>query len=68
MNILLSCPECKSNLIRVEDERDLVEELGDLAEIQGTKIELLSTETEEGTMLISTFGGIAALLRFKLQF
>lgn len=64
----LSCPECKSNLIQVEDERDLVEELGDLAEIQGTKIELLSTETEEGTMLISTFGGIAALLRFKLQF
>ena len=62
----LTCPECKSNLIQVEDEKDLVEDLGNLAEIQGTKIELLSTETEEGTMLISTFGGIAAILRFKI--
>jgi len=62
----LTCLVCKSNLIRIEGEKDLVEELGDLAEIQGTKIELLSTETEEGTMLISTFGGIAAILRFKV--
>ncbi|QEE14782.1 peptide chain release factor aRF-1 [Promethearchaeum syntrophicum] len=62
----LSCPSCQSNLIQIEGELDLVEELGDLAEIQGTKIELLSTETEEGTMLISTFGGIAAILRFKI--
>ena len=62
----LSCPNCKSNLISVKEEKDLVQDLGDLAEIQGTKIELLSTETEEGTMLISTFGGIAAILRFKI--
>ena len=62
----LSCPSCQSNLVQIEGELDVVEELGDLAEIQGTKIELLSTETEEGTMLISTFGGIAAILRFKI--
>ena len=62
----LSCPSCQSNLVQIEGEIDLVEEMGDLAEIQGTKIELLSTETEEGTMLISTFGGIAAILRFKI--
>jgi peptide chain release factor subunit 1 len=63
----LSCPSCQSNLVQIEGEMDLVEELGDLAEIQGTKIELLSTETEEGTMLISTFGGIAAILRFIIR-
>ena len=62
----LSCPFCQSNLVQIEGEMDLVEELGELAEIQGTKIELLSTETEEGTTLISTFGGIAAILRFKI--
>ncbi len=62
----LSCPMCKSHLFQIEGEWDLIEELGDLAEIQSSKIELLSTETEEGTMLISTFGGIAALLRFKI--
>ncbi|MHA1719966.1 MAG: peptide chain release factor aRF-1 [Promethearchaeota archaeon] len=62
----LSCPECNSNLFQVEGEMDLIEDLGDLAEIQGSNIEMLSTETEEGVTLISTFGGIAAILRFKI--
>jgi len=60
------CPECQSIRFQVKDEIDLIENLGEIAETQGTKIELLSEETEEGTSLFYTFGGIAAILRFKI--
>ena len=60
------CPKCESIRFKVEDEMDLIENLGDIAEAQGTKIELLSDETEEGISLFYTFGGIAAILRFKI--
>ena len=36
----LSCPECNSNLFQVEGEMDLIEDLGDLAEIQGSNIDI----------------------------
>jgi peptide chain release factor subunit 1 len=62
------CPECQSTSFQVSEEVDLIEDLGKIAELQGTRIEIFSTETEEGTMLISTFGGIAGLLRFKINY
>jgi peptide subunit release factor 1 (eRF1) len=31
----------------------------------GTNVEVLSGETEEGQMLKKSFGGIAAILRYK---
>jgi len=31
----------------------------------GSKVEYLSSESEEGEMLYKAFGGIAAILRFK---
>ncbi|MHA1585309.1 MAG: peptide chain release factor aRF-1, partial [Promethearchaeota archaeon] len=60
------CPECKSNQYTVVDEKDVIEDLGNMAEERGTKLELLSKETEEGTALFYTFGGVAALLRFQV--
>lgn len=62
------CPDCNSTSFQVSNEVDLIEEMGKLAELQGTRIEIFSTETEEGTMLISTFGGIAGILRFKISY
>lgn len=61
------CPQCKSHLYQVVKEEDIVENLGNLAKEQGSKIEMLSSETEGGTSLLQTFGGIAAILRFNVS-
>ena len=58
------CSECKS--VNWEFEiRDLILDLGDLAESTSTKVEIISPQTEEGRK-IQTFGGICAILRYKL--
>ncbi len=59
------CPQCKSNLYQVINEMDIVENLGAIAKDQGSQIEILSSETEGGISLFQTFGGIAAIQRFK---
>lgn len=61
-----NCPECKSSLLNITKKEDIVEELGRLADSMSSKIEIISDETEEGEMLISTFGGIAAILRYRI--
>jgi peptide chain release factor subunit 1 len=43
-----SCPKCGSNGFKIIDKISLIEELGEIAESTGTKVEILSTETEEG--------------------
>lgn len=75
------CPKCEREYeesVKGEGERcecgveieeiyrkDVVLELSELAERSGAKVEILSTESEEGAMLLNAFGGIAAILRFK---
>ncbi|MHA2392974.1 MAG: peptide chain release factor aRF-1 [Promethearchaeota archaeon] len=63
-----SCPSCNSNSFNIAETNSLIEELGEIAESTGTTVEILSTETEEGEMLMSTFGGIAAILRYKIDY
>ena len=46
-------------------EKDFVEELAEIAEQMGSKIEMISTDTPEGEQFLEGFGGIGALLRFK---
>ncbi len=60
---------CEKDGVEMEeiDRRDVVLELSELAEQSGAKVEILSTESEEGAMLLNAFGGIAAILRFKPQ-
>ncbi|MFX1511116.1 MAG: peptide chain release factor aRF-1 [Promethearchaeota archaeon] len=65
-NNLETCPSCGSSL-SVESYKDIIEDLGELAEQSGASIEIVSTETEEGAQLYS-FGGIAAILRYKAEF
>jgi len=64
----INCPKCNSNAFNIVDIRSLIEELGEIAESTGTNVEIISTETEEGEMLYSTFGGIAAILRYKIDY
>ncbi|MFX1588445.1 MAG: peptide chain release factor aRF-1 [Promethearchaeota archaeon] len=63
-----SCPKCNSNTFNVTDNISMIEELGGIANTMGTEIDIISSETEEGEMLYSTFGGIVAILRFKLNY
>jgi len=62
------CPECDSNSFKIVKTILLIEELGSIAETVGTEVIIISPDTEEGEMLYSTFGGIVAILRFKLMY
>ncbi len=61
------CPKCKAPALGVADTQDIVDDLAQLAEYTGSEVEVISSETEEGQMLKNSFGGIAAILRFKNQ-
>ena len=61
------CPKCKAPSLTVADRQDIVDDLAQLAEYTNAEVEIISTETEEGQMLKNSFGGMAAILRFKMQ-
>jgi len=60
-----SCEECGEEMEIVEEE-DLIKELFKMSEAVGTRMEMISGESEEGKLLKIAFGGLAALLRFPL--
>ena len=47
-------------------KRDVIEDLSDLADASGTKVHIVSGNSEEGGILMNAFGGIVALLRYKI--
>jgi peptide chain release factor subunit 1 len=59
------CPKCSVPTLAVDETKELIDELAELAELAGTDVEILSGETEEGQMLKKSFGGVAAILRYK---
>ncbi|MGB9959672.1 MAG: peptide chain release factor aRF-1 [Candidatus Bathyarchaeales archaeon] len=61
------CPNCKAPSLGIAETQELIENFAQIAEYTNTDVEVISTETEEGQMLKNSFGGIAAILRFKLQ-
>jgi peptide chain release factor subunit 1 len=61
------CPKCKAPALGIAETQDLIENFAQLAEHASTEVEIISGETEEGQMLKNSFGGIAAMLRFRLQ-
>jgi peptide chain release factor subunit 1 len=61
------CPKCKAPSSVITDKQDIVDDLAQIAEYSSTDVEVISAETEEGQMLKNSFGGLAALLRFKAQ-
>ncbi|UCH88555.1 MAG: peptide chain release factor 1 [Thermoplasmata archaeon] len=62
----VSCLKCNAAM-ELRDEKDLVDEFAELADETGTKIELISNDSSEGEMLLKAFGGLAGLLRFKVN-
>jgi len=61
------CAACKAPSFTIIDKKDIIDDLADLAAVANTDVEIISGETEEGQMLKNAFGGIAAILRFKMQ-
>ncbi|MEM2902626.1 MAG: peptide chain release factor aRF-1 [Candidatus Bathyarchaeia archaeon] len=59
------CPSCSAQSLMVAEVKDLVDEFIEIGEEAGAKIELISTETDEGVMLLKSFGGIGAILKYK---
>ncbi len=62
-----SCPKCTAPALSIDDSEDIIDDLAKLAEDINSEVEIISTETEEGQMLKNSFGGVAAILRFKLH-
>ncbi|MDR1721708.1 MAG: peptide chain release factor aRF-1 [Methanobrevibacter sp.] len=59
------CTKCNEQLKLVE-EKKLVDHFVELADEFDTDVEIISTDTEEGTQLLNAFGGIAAILRYRV--
>jgi peptide chain release factor subunit 1 len=62
-----SCSKCSAPALSIAEKQELIENFAELAERTDTDVEIISGETEEGQMLKNSFGGIAAILRFKAQ-
>ncbi len=61
------CSGCQAPSMTIAEKKDIVDDIADLAQLTNVEVEVISTETEEGQMLKNAFGGIAAMLRFKIQ-
>ena len=62
----IKCPACSSSVI-IEDKKDILEEYSDMADQSSTKVEIISKDTEEGNILMKAFGGIAGILRYRIE-
>lgn len=60
-----SCPVCSAFALKIYDEKDVIDELAEMAQQISAKVELISNQTDEGVELKKSFGGIAAILRYK---
>ena len=60
------CSKC-GELMKITKTQETAEELIELADEVNTDVEVISIETEEGTQLDKAFGGIAGLLRYKVN-
>ena len=61
----LICSDCGEKM-KVHDVKDLVDDFVHMAEEVDSDVEIISTETEEGMQLFKAFGGIAAILRYRV--
>jgi len=62
-----TCRKCNGPLV-VDQEVDIIEELTRLADQTSTRVEIISDDFEEGSILYTAFGGIAAILRYRTGF
>ncbi len=62
----LRCPSCGSATYLMVEREDLIEALSKMAEAAEARVEIISAKTEEGEMLLKSFGGVAAILKRPL--
>lgn len=60
------CPKCQARLL-IKDKKDIIDELSELAEGTGAEVELVSQDSEDGETLMRAFGGIAGILRYRVE-
>jgi peptide chain release factor subunit 1 len=60
-----NCTKCQTQMTQ-ENSEDIIETLSKLADDVGTKLELISSDSVEGDMLLKAFSGLAGILRFKI--
>ena len=60
------CPECGATA-DVTKEEDLIDDFFLRADAFNTRVQIISPDSEEGDMLLKAFGGIAAILRYKVN-
>jgi peptide chain release factor subunit 1 len=61
----LSCLRCSNGGYELVEKEDLFEALVKMAEGTEARVEVISAETEEGEMLIRSFGGLGAILKYR---
>ncbi|MCH8909086.1 MAG: peptide chain release factor aRF-1 [Candidatus Heimdallarchaeota archaeon] len=61
------CPKCGKKKLAVKEKKPLIQQFEELALETGAKIEVISMGHEDGQMLYKTFGGLAAILRFPIE-
>jgi peptide chain release factor subunit 1 len=59
------CLKCNTGNYEIIEVEDLIEVLVKLADKAGARLEVISTHTEEGEMLLRSFGGIAAITKYR---
>ncbi|MCL2295945.1 MAG: peptide chain release factor 1, partial [Methanomassiliicoccaceae archaeon] len=61
----IQCPEC-GQPAKVVEQQDLIDNFFEAADGFNTKVQLISGDSEEGDMLLKAFGGMAAILRYRM--
>jgi peptide chain release factor subunit 1 len=60
-----ACPKCSMPMVE-QSRVELIRDLSDQAMRYGTKIELVSSDSDEGRVLLTAFQGLGAVLRFSV--
>jgi peptide chain release factor subunit 1 len=61
----MTCLKCGNGAYEIVEVEDLIEVLVKMAETAGARFEIISTHTEEGEMLLRSFGGLAAINKYR---
>jgi peptide chain release factor eRF/aRF, subunit 1 len=59
------CNNC-GDIMKASSSQDIIGDFVEMAEEVGSEVEIISTETEEGMQLLRAFGGIGAILRYRV--
>lgn len=59
------CNTCNEKM-KITETKDVINDFVEMSEEVGSEVEIISTETEEGMQLLRAFGGIGAILRYRL--